>query len=152
MLQQSYVFLSFYTSNRMKLFSIRDYFHYYISVMMTECAKENCLTNAEFEFLVECCVYNSTGGNLTDFDDLWDYFKALNTFIRRRNDLSTYKKKLGERKWIRGSLGVFTLPKPLDVLDKGTYFIVWEGENKKKVTKLKFEIQYELDADGREQS
>lgn len=152
MLQQSYVFLSLYTRDSMKLFSIRDYFYYYISVMMAECSKDNCLTKTEFEFLLECCVYNSLGGDLTNFDGLWEHFKALNTFIRRRNDLSTYKKKLGERKWVRGRLGVFTLPKPLDVIDKGTHFLVWEGDTRKKVTKLKFEIQYELEATDREQS
>lgn len=125
----------------MEIFSIRDYFYAYIGAMSLSMTKENLLEPKELEFLVECCVLNSAGGNLNNFDELWGHFSSLG-FFKRRNDCSTYKKKLGEKRWIRGKRNVFTLPKSLDVLVKEDGFLIWNGDSRKKVPKLKFNIEF----------
>lgn len=116
---------------------------------MLECDPSKILTKKELYFFVECCVYNSQGGDLTNFDELWQHFSNLN-FFKKKNDLSTYKKKLGEKRWIRGRRGVFVLPKALDILDKGSYFLILKDDKRVKTTVLKFTCDYELFAGDRE--
>lgn len=116
---------------------------------MLECDPSKVLTKKELNFFVECCVYNSQGGDLTNFGALWDHFDNLK-FFKKKNDLSTYKKKLGEKKWIRGKRGVFILPKAIDIIDKGTHFLVLKEDQRVKTNVLKFTCEYEFFAGDRE--
>lgn len=149
MIRQRYVFLSIEASVVVDLFDLRDYFVFFIRAIMIDLPDENLLTPQELNCLVECCMYNANGGSLDDFKGVWMHLKGRLHFIRRRNDLSTYKKKLGEKKWIKGSWGVFGLPKVLDILDNGDHFLVWENGQRKKVTELKINVKYAIQADNR---
>ena len=132
----------------MDLFSIKEYLKVYIASKMLSYSDDNKLTGKELDFLTECCYFNSQGGNLSDFKVLWDYFRSLK-FFKNKNDLSTYKKKLGEKRWIRGKRGIFKLPESLDILDKEDHFLVMENGARVKKTRLSFKNEYELKASNR---
>lgn len=135
----------------MKIFSIKDYFYIFISSRMIEYPEEYRLTKKELDFLVDCCVLNSRGMDLGDFDALWDYFGPLNMFARR-NDLSTYKKKLGEKRWIKGKRNVFKLPEVLDIIDNGDHFLIMSNGSRIRKDELSFSNEYKLQATDRSEN
>lgn len=72
------------------------------------------LTWKEREFLTECCYFNYNGGNLNNFAELSDYLLGIR-FFEKKSDVSVYKTKLSNSKWITSKRGKFLLPKDLDI-------------------------------------
>ena len=108
-------------------------------------SEDNQLEPKELWFLIECCVMNSRGVDLNNFDELWDNLEDKTKF-KNRNHCSAYKKKLGEKKWIKGKRNVFMLPKSLDILADGNQFLVWHSGERKRVPTLKFKVEFEYDS------
>lgn len=124
----------------MEIFSLEQYFYSLIKTLEGDMPEDKRLEPKELEFLVESCLYNSTGGDLADFDGLYNYLKDKGKFLKR-TDVSTYKKKLGGKKWIRGKRNIFKIPLPLDILDKQDGYYIWASVNaRKKVTKLELNV------------
>lgn len=134
----------------MNLFSIRDYFEIVINITNMSLVKDKKLRKKELEFLLECCLLNYNGVSLTDFEALWEHFKASG-FIKKRNDISGYKKKLGERRWIQGKRNVFVLPKLLDIKKEEDGFLIWVDGVQKRTKKLSFKKEFVLEFGKEEQ-
>jgi hypothetical protein len=124
----------------MEIFSLAQYFYSLIKTLEFDMPQENKLEPKEIDFLVECCLYNSEGKDLTDFKGLYDHMVSKRKFLKR-TDVSTYKKKLGGKRWIRGKRNIFKIPLPLDILDTDEGYYIWASVNKrKKVTKLELNV------------
>lgn len=129
----------------MEIFSLREYFISYIKIMEGELPVDKQLEPKELDFLVECCYFNSTGGDLNNFDELFIYLSGLGKFTRR-SDVSTYKKKLSSKKWIRSRKNYYILPKALDVLVKDNGFAVWVSNDTRKIVSiLEFCVSFKKD-------
>lgn len=93
----------------MKTKSIRDFYYKYVSIQSSLMANEYRLTHKEIVFLVECCVYNFDGNDLSDTYKLIDYMTNKKIF-NRRSDVSLYKYKIGSKKWAKTGNNIFILP------------------------------------------
>ncbi len=96
-----------------ELFSARDYFFNVISVISALSADDFKLTPKEIEFLVECCIYNYEGKDLTRTSKLSKHLIS-NNFFTKASDIATYKYKVGVKKWAKTTKGMFTLPPDLN--------------------------------------
>lgn len=68
----------------------------------------------EREFLAECCVFNYNGGDLNNFTDLCKYLLDIR-FFEKKSDVSVYKTKVSNSKWITSKRGKFVLPPDLNI-------------------------------------
>lgn len=91
----------------------REYFFKCISIHSSLMPPDFQLTYKEIMFLVECCMYNYEGNDLTDIDALGDLFTERR-FFKRKADVSIYKYKLGVKRWAKTGRKEFTLPPMLD--------------------------------------
>lgn len=98
----------------MKTADPKDFFNKYISVMSALVPEEYRLTWKEIEFLTECCIYQYEGHDLSDIKALTDHLLDMN-FFTRKADVSTYKCKIGTKKWAVTGRDQFILPKYLNL-------------------------------------
>lgn len=119
----------------MKTSSIKDYFYKCITLTSSVLPEEMKLTWKEREFLAECCYFNYIGGDLNDFSALSDYLLEIR-FFEKKSDVSVYKTKVSNQKWIMSGRGKFVLPPDLDIKegeeDKMKYSISLEYEHNKE--------------------
>lgn len=87
----------------------RDYFYKCISIHSSLMPSDFQLTYKETMFLVECCVYNYEGNDLTDIQALGELF-LKKKFFKRKEDVSIYKYKLGVKRWAKTGRKEFILP------------------------------------------
>lgn len=131
----------------MKINNIKEYFRTFILIKSALKKDEEQLTATEADFLLNCCIYNFNGGDLNDFNSLWEYLNKETLFIRRRNDLSTYKLKLSIKKWAKSARDVFKLVQSLDVVEDGDKYLQYSRGKRVKSDKVGFNISVELKQD-----
>lgn len=90
-----------------------DYFRKSIELTGTFVSESNRLTNRELNFLVECCLYNYNGGDLTVHRKLSQHFLDIN-FFSREKDVAVYKYKISNKGWVKTGRNIFILPNYLD--------------------------------------
>jgi len=93
--------------------NVRDYFYKCVSLHSSLSHSQYRLTYKEIMFLVECCMYNYEGNDLTDIDALGKLFLDKK-FFKRKSDVSIYKYKLGVKRWAKTGRREFKLPPLLD--------------------------------------
>lgn len=93
----------------MKTTSVKDFFYKYISVTSALMPEAYKLTYKEIQFLVECCIYNYEGNDLSDSKKLTKHLLDIK-FFSRKTDVSLYKYKIGSKKWARTGSKQFELP------------------------------------------
>lgn len=98
----------------MKTFSVKDYFYKCITLTSSVMPENMELTWKEREFLAECCYFNYNGGDLNNFSELSEYLLGIR-FFDKKSDVSVYKTKLSNSRWITSKRGKFLLPPDLDI-------------------------------------
>lgn len=97
----------------MKIYSVKDYFFNYISVVSVFQPEEFKLTYKEILFLTECCIFNYEGNDLSNYKNLVKHFLNIK-FFKKASDISIYKYKLSVKKWIKSDRDNFILPNSLN--------------------------------------
>lgn len=134
----------------MKIRNIYTYFETFIRLKSSIRPKDEQLTHTEQMFLIYCCVYNYNGGDLNDYDKLYENVSKDLAFISRRNDLSGYKLKMSVKKWAKSGRNVFQLIDSLNSVNEGfRYKRVSKGKEYYTDT-LDFNIYVELENDRNE--
>ncbi len=88
----------------------RDFFTLCVNLLSSIVSDEdNKLTYKEKMFLIECCMYNYEGNDLSKSSSLSDHMKHIG-FFTRKSDTSIYKYKLSLKKWAITGRKEFTLP------------------------------------------
>lgn len=129
----------------MKINNIKEYFRTFILIKSALRKLNEQLTQTEIDFLISCCVYNFNGGDLNNFDSLFKYLNKETLFIRRRNDLSTYKLKLSIKKWVKSSRDVFKLIHSLDIVKDGNSYSQFSRGERVRLDRVGFNILVELE-------
>lgn len=115
----------------MEVYSARDYFYKCINILSATIDDKYKLSPKQVDFLVECCVYNYEGGDLTNTSKLSKHMLDIKMFPRK-GDTSIYKYEISIRKWFTSGRGIFTLPNNLnkkrgDTLDFSLH-LKWKDE------------------------
>ena len=94
--------------------SVKDFFYKSASVVSAVMPEKYQLRSRELDFLVECCMYNYEGGDLSNTAALAQHMIDI-AFFKRVTDTSLYKYKLSIKKWAKTSRNLFRLPLELDI-------------------------------------
>lgn len=100
----------------MTTLDIKDFFTKYLKINSALMPEEFRLRSRELDFLVECCVFNFNGGNVSDIKALKQYMTDIK-FFSDDHHVSIYKNKIGIKKWAITGVGTFKLPGLLGTRD-----------------------------------
>ena len=89
--------------------SVKDFFYKSASVVTAIMPKRYKLRSRELDFLVECCMYNYEGKDLSNTAALAQHMVDIKLF-KKVSDTSLYKYKLSTKKWAKTGRGMFLLP------------------------------------------
>lgn len=112
----------------------KDIYSYYVALismanaLLPEDKKEDRLTKKEIRFLAYCCVYMHNGNNVEKFSAMAKYIVNVAGFKNSR-EVSTYKTRLGTKKWIKAARDTFVISNLLmNPRDEKVFKIVYVGE------------------------
>lgn len=91
----------------------RDFFSHLIQLVNSVMPDDYRLTWKESEFLTELCLLHDNGGDLGDFRMLSRYFVKEKKLFSSKTQLSLYKTKLANKRWIKSKRDMLNLPKNL---------------------------------------
>ncbi len=97
----------------------REYFTKTVWLLSALAPEDRRLTPREAQFLIECCVLQYEGTDITKFSVIRDYF-VKSGMHPRATDVSQYKNRLAAKGWIKSGHNLFALPKMLIKTEDGS--------------------------------